>query len=91
MCLGNICRSPTAEAVFRSVVEREDRGGDFLVDSCGTGGGSAGPRERLESSENLVGSVVFVALTSCGTVQISSIASASRNTWHRPPLCLKVP
>ena len=41
VCLGNICRSPTAEAVFRSVVEREDRGGDFLVDSCGTGGGSA--------------------------------------------------
>ena len=41
VCLGNICRSPTAEAVFSSVVEREGYAGDFLVDSCGTGGGSS--------------------------------------------------
>ncbi len=37
---GNICRSPTAEAVFRAVVEKAGRADRFLIDSCGTGGGN---------------------------------------------------
>ena len=37
---GNICRSPTAEAVFRSVVERAGMQDCFVIDSCGTGGGN---------------------------------------------------
>ena len=37
---GNICRSPTAEAVFRSVVERAGMQDRFVIDSCGTGGGN---------------------------------------------------
>ena len=41
VCLGNICRSPSAEAVFRSVVEREGVADQFDIDSCGTGGGSS--------------------------------------------------
>lgn len=41
VCLGNICRSPTAEAVFRAVVEKADCADSFLIDSCGTGGGSS--------------------------------------------------
>eukprot|EP00188_Purpureofilum_apyrenoidigerum_P004410 Plantae.Rhodophyta-Purpureofilum_apyrenoidigerum.ctg4980.p1 GENE.Plantae.Rhodophyta-Purpureofilum_apyrenoidigerum.ctg4980~~Plantae.Rhodophyta-Purpureofilum_apyrenoidigerum.ctg4980.p1 ORF type:complete len:205 (-),score=42.60 Plantae.Rhodophyta-Purpureofilum_apyrenoidigerum.ctg4980:478-1092(-) len=40
VCLGNICRSPTAEAMFKNVVEREGRTSQFEVDSCGTGGGN---------------------------------------------------
>lgn len=36
VCMGNICRSPTAEAVFREVVRREARGFDVHVDSAGT-------------------------------------------------------
>jgi len=40
LCLGNICRSPTAEAVFKSVVEREGLAHEFEIDSCGTGGGN---------------------------------------------------
>ncbi len=34
--MGNICRSPTAEAVFREVVRLEGQGLDVLVDSAGT-------------------------------------------------------
>lgn len=41
VCLGNICRSPTAEAVFRAVVERRGLADGFQVDSCGTGGGAS--------------------------------------------------
>lgn len=42
VCLGNICRSPSAEAVFRGVVERRGLADAFWIDSCGTGGGSGG-------------------------------------------------
>lgn len=37
VCLGNICRSPTAEAVFRSLVEKADLADSVFVDSAGTG------------------------------------------------------
>ncbi|KQO59161.1 MULTISPECIES: low molecular weight protein-tyrosine-phosphatase [unclassified Methylobacterium] len=40
VCLGNICRSPLAEAAFR--VEAERAGLDVEVDSAGTGGWHAG-------------------------------------------------
>ena len=36
VCMGNICRSPTAEGAFRSVVEKRQLGGRFLIDSAGT-------------------------------------------------------
>jgi protein-tyrosine phosphatase len=38
VCLGNICRSPLAEAVFRSVVEEAGLGSRFRIDSAGTSG-----------------------------------------------------
>ena len=46
VCMGNICRSPTAEGVMRRLVESE--GLDIEVDSAGTGGWHAGepPDER---------------------------------------------
>ncbi len=37
VCLGNICRSPTAEGVFRHLVEREGLADAVRVDSAGTG------------------------------------------------------
>ncbi|HEY7754561.1 MAG TPA: low molecular weight protein-tyrosine-phosphatase [Steroidobacteraceae bacterium] len=42
VCLGNICRSPTAEAVFRDLVTREGAGLDIEVASAGTHGYHAG-------------------------------------------------
>jgi protein-tyrosine phosphatase len=38
VCLGNICRSPTAEAVFREVLKRDAPDLDIQIDSAGTGG-----------------------------------------------------
>jgi protein-tyrosine phosphatase len=38
VCLGNICRSPTAEAVFRAVAAREAPELEIEVDSAGTAG-----------------------------------------------------
>jgi len=37
VCLGNICRSPMAEAVFRSIVEQADLTSLIEIDSAGTG------------------------------------------------------
>ncbi|MDO8264084.1 MAG: low molecular weight protein-tyrosine-phosphatase [Gallionella sp.] len=36
VCMGNICRSPTAEAVFRHYVENAGLAGYILIDSAGT-------------------------------------------------------
>lgn len=36
VCLGNICRSPTAEGVFRALVESEGLAGQIEIDSAGT-------------------------------------------------------
>ena len=36
VCLGNICRSPTAEAVFRQIVAREAPDLHIEIDSAGT-------------------------------------------------------
>jgi protein-tyrosine phosphatase len=36
VCLGNICRSPTAEGVFRTMVEKSGWQDVFQIDSAGT-------------------------------------------------------
>ncbi len=42
VCMGNICRSPTAEGVFRKTAERAGVAAHLLVDSAGTHGFHAG-------------------------------------------------
>jgi len=37
VCLGNICRSPTAEAVFRAAAQRAGIASGLTIDSAGTG------------------------------------------------------
>jgi protein-tyrosine phosphatase len=50
VCLGNICRSPTAEAVMQRLVDDAGLGARITLDSAGTGGWHAGepadPRTR---------------------------------------------
>ena len=36
VCMGNICRSPTAHGVFQSLVDEQGLGGSIQVDSAGT-------------------------------------------------------
>lgn len=42
VCLGNICRSPLAEGIFRHHVEHAGREQNFVIDSAGTSGWHAG-------------------------------------------------
>jgi len=44
VCLGNICRSPSAEAVFKYLVEQENEGDRFFIDSAGTSAWHAGEK-----------------------------------------------
>ncbi len=50
VCLGNICRSPAAEAVFRHLVEENHLGHAIEIDSAGTAGWHAGnpPDDRAQ-------------------------------------------
>ena len=49
VCMGNICRSPAAEGVFRELVSNAGRSAEFEIDSAGTIGYHAGHRadERM--------------------------------------------
>lgn len=38
VCLGNICRSPMAEAILRDKIAKNSLSHSYIVDSCGTGG-----------------------------------------------------
>ena len=42
VCMGNICRSPTAEGVFRRLVRDEGLENEIEIDSAGTGGWHVG-------------------------------------------------
>ena len=37
VCLGNICRSPAAEAIFIDLIKKKGLNDNFFVDSAGTG------------------------------------------------------
>ncbi len=49
VCLGNICRSPAAEGVFKAVAAENHDEGRWIVDSAGTGGFHVGdlPDKRM--------------------------------------------
>lgn len=52
VCLGNICRSPTAEGIMRHICR--ERGLDWEIDSAGTGGwhiGEAPDRRAIRTAQ----------------------------------------
>ncbi|MCT8138763.1 low molecular weight phosphotyrosine protein phosphatase [Anaerobacillus sp. CMMVII] len=53
VCLGNICRSPMAEAIFRQKVIRAGLEEKFLIDSAGTGSWHIGKRPHEGTLEIL--------------------------------------
>lgn len=53
VCLGNICRSPMAEAVFRELVDKSQLLDHFEIQSAGTGSWHAGERPHRGTREVL--------------------------------------
>jgi len=58
VCLGNICRSPAAEAIFLKKIEEKGITDNFIVDSAGTGswhvGRGADERMKLAAKKRNV-------------------------------------
>jgi protein-tyrosine phosphatase len=55
VCLGNICRSPMAEGVFRHLLTEAGLDGRIRVDSAGTGSWHAGESPDLRSVRTAAG------------------------------------
>ena len=53
ICMGNICRSPAAEIVFRKMVDDAGRSDEFGIDSAGTIGFHKGKPPDPRMSEHL--------------------------------------
>ena len=55
VCLGNICRSPAAEAIFIDLIHKKGFSESFIVDSAGTGswhiGKTADSRMRMAAQK----------------------------------------
>ncbi len=51
VCLGNICRSPLAHAVFEDMVEKAGLSDEIEIESCGTGAWHVGnlPDKRMRA------------------------------------------
>src|SRR5271156_3601150 len=60
VCLGNICRSPTAEGVMRALVREAGLESSIELDSAGTGGWHVGspPDERATETARAQGIVL---------------------------------
>lgn len=57
VCMGNICRSPTAEAVFRALAEKEGLADRLVIASAGTHDYHIGraPDDRAQAAASLRG------------------------------------
>jgi protein-tyrosine phosphatase len=51
VCMGNICRSPTAEGVMRHLLREEGLEDEIEIDSAGTGGWHAGAPPDARATE----------------------------------------
>lgn len=54
VCLGNICRSPTAEGIMRGILERQGLASGIRLDSAGTAGyheGSSPDPRAMEAAQ----------------------------------------
>lgn len=74
ICLGNICRSPMAEALFRDLVENENLSGKIEVDSAGIGHWHSGEVPHL-GTRNLLDKLSI-------SYQGIKARQVQTNDWH---------
>ncbi len=60
VCLGNICRSPLAEGVFKKKVIEQGLDQQFVIDSCGTAAYHVGDQPDPRSAANARTNGVFL-------------------------------
>ncbi len=61
VCTGNICRSPTAEGVFRQMIENKGLEDEIFVDSAGTGSWHEGNPPDMRSIDTALNNGVDIS------------------------------
>lgn len=74
VCMGNICRSPMAEAVFRHLVDAAGLADQIAIDSAGTGGWHIGERPHRGTQDVLRKNGVAVGDQRARQVQTSDFS-----------------
>lgn len=75
VCLGNICRSPLAEGIFRHMAEAAGRSSDLPTDSAGTGGWHEGEPPDRRSIAVAADHGVDISRLRARQIQLSDFAS----------------
>ena len=65
MCLGNICRSPLAEALFNHKITKRGLGSEFMAQSCGTGNYHIGHPPDPRTIENALKNGISISHLCC--------------------------
>lgn len=57
VCIGNICRSPAGEGIFRALIEKEGLANEVIISSCGIGSWNIGhsPDSRIRQAASARG------------------------------------
>ncbi len=74
VCMGNICRSPTAEGVFRHKVEKANIADQFVIDSAGTHAYHIGDAPDVRSQEYARKRGIDLSTQRARQVQVSDFA-----------------
>ena len=90
VCLGNICRSPAAEGVFRHLVEQKGLEHHYVIDSAGTYGGHAGDlpdqRMRVHAIREIEDWDVIVAMDKNNIYALQSLCATVEETRKIVPM-----
>ncbi len=77
VCMGNICRSPAAEGVFRKLVADAGRESEFEIDSAGTHGYHVGHPADPRMQAAAIGRGAAIGWTAWHAVSNAVTSSAS--------------
>ena len=87
VCLGNICRSPLAEALFRHKVNNLGIESQFLIDSCGTNvfhnGEKADYRTRANAEEHGINVTSISRQLTLGDIMDADYVITMANDVHQ--------
>lgn len=86
VCLGNICRSPLAEALLKEQIKILGREDEFYIDSCGTNGFHNGeradPRTRANAAEHGVNVTSISRQLTLGDIMDADFVITMANDVH---------
>ena len=74
VCMGNICRSPVDECLFRAAIEQAECANQFIVESAGTGGWHVGnpPDRRMRQAAQKQGFTIVGSARQITTEDVST-------------------